>query len=459
MEVKLEKKYGLITAIAMVVGIVIGSGVFFKAEKVLTATGGNLTLGILAWVIGGIIMISCAYTFAVMATKYEKVNGIVDYAEATMGEKYGYYVGWFMALIYYPTMTSVLAWVSARYTCVLLGFPITGGECMTIACLYLIGSFALNALSPVLSGKFLVSTTVIKLIPLILMAIIGTIVGIHSGMTMINFTTVVKKVNTANALFTAVVATAFAYEGWIIATSINAELKDAKKNLPLALVGGTFIIMVVYILYYMGLAGAVTNQVMMNGGEAGAKLAFQKIFSSSGGTIVFVFVIISCLGTLNGLMLGCTRGIYSLAARGFGPKPNIFKQIDSETNMPTNSSILGLLLCAIWLVYFYGANLTDPSKSWFGFFCFDSSELPIVTIYALYIPVFIMMMKKEKDLNSFKRFVMPIISLAGCVFMIIAACFSHRISVVAYLIVFAIIMAIGVLFSKKQILTSKNQLS
>ena len=134
METKLEKKYGLITAIAMVVGIVIGSGVFFKAEKVLTATGGNLSLGILAWVIGGIIMISCAYTFAVMATKYEKVNGIVDYAEAAMGEKYGYYVGWFMAIIYYPTLTSVLAWVSARYTCVLFGFSITGGECMTIAC-------------------------------------------------------------------------------------------------------------------------------------------------------------------------------------------------------------------------------------------------------------------------------------------------------------------------------------
>ena len=122
METKLEKKYGLLTAIAMVVGIVIGSGVFFKAEKVLTATGGNLTLGILAWVVGGIIMIACAYTFAVMSTKYQYVNGIVDYAEATMGEKFGYYVGWFMALIYYPTLTSVLAWVSARYTCVFLDF-------------------------------------------------------------------------------------------------------------------------------------------------------------------------------------------------------------------------------------------------------------------------------------------------------------------------------------------------
>ncbi|OBR92335.1 MULTISPECIES: APC family permease [Clostridium] len=448
MESKLEKRYGLITAIAMVIGIVIGSGVFFKAEKVLTATGGNLTLGILAWVIGGIIMISCAYTFAVMATKYQYVNGVVDYAEATLGKKYAYYVGWFMALIYYPTLTSVLAWVSARYTCVLLGFSITGGECMTIAGLYLIASFALNSLSPILAGKFQVSTTIIKLIPLALMAVIGTVVGVGNGMIAYNFTTVVKEVNTSNALFTAVVATAFAYEGWIIATSINAELKDAKKNLPLALVGGTFVIMIIYILYYVGLAGAVTNKVMMAGGEAGAKLAFQTVFSSVGGSLLFVFVIISCLGTLNGLMLGCTRGIYSLAARNIGPKPDVFKQVDNVTNMPTNSSVFGLLLCGIWLLYFYGANLTKP---WFGFFSFDSSELPIVTIYALYIPIFIMMMKKEKDLNSFKRFIAPIISLAGCIFMIIAACFSHKMEVVAYLIVFAVVMIFGAMFSKEKI--------
>lgn len=447
METKLEKKYGLSTAIAMVVGIVIGSGVFFKAEKVLTATGGNLTLGILAWIIGGIIMIACAYTFAVMATKYQYVNGVVDYAEATMGKKYAYYVGWFLALIYYPTITSVLAWVSARYTSVLFGFPITGGECMTIAGVYLIGSYALNALSPVLAGKFQVSTTIIKLVPLILMAVVGTIVGISNGMTIYNFTTVVKEVNTTNALFTAVVATAFAYEGWIIATSINAELRNAKRNLPLALVAGTFIIMAIYILYYIGLAGAVTNEVMMAGGEAGAKLAFQTVFSSVGGSLIFVFVIISCLGTLNGLMLGCTRGIYSIAARGFGPKPNVFKQVDSVTNMPTNSSVFALLLSGIWLLYFYGANLTEP---WFGFFCFDSSELPIVTIYAMYIPIFIMMMKKEKDLSFFKRFVMPIVTLAGCLFMIVAAWFSHKMAVVAYLIIFAAVMIIGSMFSNKQ---------
>ena len=446
MDQGLTKKFGLLTAIAMVVGIVIGSGVFFKAEKILTATGGNLPLGILAWVIGGVIMISCAYTFAVMSTRYEYVNGIVDYAEAMMGKSYGYYVGWFMALIYYPTLTAVLAWVSARYTAVLFGWDITGGQCMTIAGFYLIGAYALNALSPILAGKFQVSTTAIKLIPLGLMAVVGTVVGLNTGMTIQNFTTSVVEVNTSTALFTAVVATAFAYEGWIIATSINAELRDSKKNLPIALVLGTILVMVTYILYYVGLAGAVTNETMMAGGQEGAKLAFETIFGGAAGTLIFVFVIISCLGTLNGLMLGCTRGMYSLAARNEGPRPDMFKQIDSVTNMPTNSSIFGVLLCGFWLLYFYGANLT---ATWFGFFSFDSSELPIVTIYASYIPIFIAMIRKEKDLPTFKRVIMPSIALIGCIFMIVAAIFSHKMAVVAYLMIFAVIMGFGALAARR----------
>lgn len=431
----------------MVVGIVVGSGVFFKAEKVLTATGGNLPLGILAWLIGGAIMIVCAYVFSIMATRYEYVNGIVDYAEVTMGKKYGYYIGWFMSTIYYPTLTAALAWVSARYTCVLFGFSIVGPEALAITGFYLVVSFAVNALSPVLAGKFQVASTTIKLIPLFLMAIIGTIVGLSTGMTVQNFTTITKQVSTGNALFTAVVATAFAYEGWIIATSINAELKDSKRNLPKALVIGTLIVVVTYILYYIGLSGAVSNTALMESGEKGARLAFETIFSRVGGTALFVFVVISCLGTLNGLMLGCTRGIYALSARNMGPAPDVYKQVDSTTNMPTNSAILGLLFCGIWLLYFYGSQLT---KSWFGFFNFDMTELPIVTIYASYIPIFIMFIKNEKDLNVFKRIVAPVLAIFGCVFMIVAACFSHKMAVVWYLIAFSVIMIVGAFFSKTE---------
>ena len=70
MDNKLQKKYGLFMAICMVVGIAIGSGVFFKAQDMLKYTNGNVWLGILAWLLGGIVMIICASVFANFATKY-----------------------------------------------------------------------------------------------------------------------------------------------------------------------------------------------------------------------------------------------------------------------------------------------------------------------------------------------------------------------------------------------------
>jgi APA family basic amino acid/polyamine antiporter len=447
MQSELKKKYGLITAIAMVVGIVIGSGVFFKAETVLKATGGNMPMGIAAWAIVGLIMIICSFSFATLATKYEKVNGIVDYSEMTVGKGYAYYIGWFMAVIYNPTLTSVLAWVSARYLCVLLGWDITGGNCMTIAAFFLIASYAMNTLSPILAGKFQVTTTVIKLVPLLLMAIVGTIAGLANGMTLENFSKVISTdvAGTGGGLLASVVAVAFAYEGWIIATSINAELRDAKRNLPIALTLGSLIVVFIYIFYYIGLAGAVPTETLMESGQNGAKVAFMNIFGNVWGTLIFVFVIISCLGTLNGLMMGNCRSMYAIAARGQGPLPKVFSQVDKATNMATNSSIFGVLMAGFWLLYFYGANLTEP---WFGPFCFDTSELPIITLYGAYIPVFILFMKKEREMGAFKRFVMPTLSILSCLFMVIAAVIAHKMAVVYYLIIFAVIMLIAIPFRK-----------
>ena len=292
---KLSKKYGLFMAICMVVGIVIGSGVFFKAQTILQKTDGDLPLGILAWIIGGVIMLVCILAFAMMAQKYIKVNGIVDYAEATVGGKYGYYVGWFMSTIYYPTLTSVLSWLSARYTLVFItscwpDFPliipaaeggcVIGPECIALMMFYMCCAYFVNAISPKLAGKIQTSATVIKLIPLGLMAVVGIIVGLVSPTHMLvnNFAAAKDLLpgdaSTSSLLLSAVCATAFAYEGWIIATSINSELKDAERNLPKALVIGGIIIISVYIAYYVGVAGGATVETLMTDG---ATTAFTNI--------------------------------------------------------------------------------------------------------------------------------------------------------------------------------------
>lgn len=459
---KLQKRYGLLTAICMVVGIVIGSGVFFKAQTILQKTGGNMPLGILAWIIGGVIMLTCLLAFSVMAQKFEKVNGIVDYAEACVGSKYAYYVGWFLTIIYYPCLTSVLSWLSARYTLVFItsiapDFPllglgaaagaetVLGPECMSLAMFYMCCAYAVNALSPKLAGKLQVSTTIIKLIPLFLMAVVGIIVGLANGTLANNFNTLADVGTTStNPLFASVCATAFAYEGWIIATSINAELKDAKKNLPRALVIGAIIIIATYIFYYVGVAGGATNQELI---DSGATVAFINVFGNVLGNILNLFIAISCIGTMNGLMLGCVRGLYSIAVRGRGPAPHVFSQIDKETNMPHNSAIVGLLLCGFWGLYFFLANLAG---TWSGPFVFDSSELPIITIYMLYLPIFVMWIKKATDESAMRRYVLPLLAICGSLFMIYASIMGHGIACFWYLIVFAAVMAVGFAFSKEK---------
>ena len=440
----LKKKYGLFTAICMVVGIVIGSGVFFKAQDVLVETNGNALEGILAWLIGGVIMTVLASAFAVMATKYEKVGGVVDYAEATCGKTYAYFLGWFVSIIYFPAMTSVLAWVSARYTIVAF-FGVSsvsekalfGPECMALAGLYLVLAYFINAVAPKLAGKVQVSCTAIKLIPITFIALVGTVIGLVNGTLISNFEIpdAVSTATNGGGLFAAVCCTAFAYEGWIIATTINAEIKNAKRNLPIALCLGSGIIVVAYVLYYIGVLGLESTDVLITDGTS---VAFHY-FGNAGAAIINFFIIFSCLGTLNGLMLGCSRGFYSLAARNEGIRPETLSQVDKTTNVPHNSASAALFACAIWLFYF----LVSQFFGWFGEYGFDSSELPVITIYPMYIPILIAFMVKEKDVHPAKRFVLPILSVLGSLVMVAASIVRHGISIVYYLIVFAAVMAIG----------------
>ena len=452
----LKKKYGLFTAVCMVVGIVIGSGIFFKAKDVLAAAGGDSISSVLAWVISGSIMVVIATTFAVMATRYERVNGAVDYAEVLCGKKYAYFVGWFMSLVYYPAMTSVLAWVSARYTLVIAGYieaplfaidgtnsSLNSPECITIALFYLVLAYFVNTIAPKIAGKFQISSTVIKLVPIVLIAVVGTVIGLANGTLASNISfdsrEIVSSGNTG--LFPAICTTIFAYEGWIVATAINAEIKDSKKNLPLALCVGTLIIVAAYALYNIGILGLADADKITAGGTGVAFAALGNTLSA----VINILVVISCLGTLNGLMLGCCRGVYSLSVRGEGVAPQIFAQVDKETNMPHNSAAFALLTCACWFVYFMFLGGGFFEWEVMNKYSFDSSELPIITLYAFYIPILISMMIKEKELHPVKRFVLPAVSLCGIAVILTACVIKHGLDIVWYLIVFALIMLAGLI--------------
>lgn len=455
---EIKKQYGIWTGIAMVVGIVIGSGVFLKAGGVLKLAGGNLKLSILAWFIGGLIMITSSFCFAVFATKVTKYNGVVDYVEVASNEKIGYSLAWMITSFYYPIVASIVALFAGSYFFKMIGLNIGLTDWQNF--LFAFGIITLvvimNYLSPIIASRFQISATVVKLIPILLIAIGGLfaslIVGNDYGIINafknnaegyeLNFGEAVKK-------------TAFAYEGWVCATAINAELKDSKKNLPKALVGGTIAILVFYIVYYVSLSAILGNEANIIQDEKAPIVAFQKMFGTIGGSIFTFFIMISCLGTVNGVTMGCCRGMYTMSCRGQGIAPEKFSKIGKNKNISFLSCIYGygciLLMLLVWYLAMHNVWIFGHLGS--------MDEIICAIIYAIYITMYIFIMKSFKELNVVKRFILPGLAIIGSLFFTICGTGLYQlittgktnslIDFLVFLVLFIILMLPSLFFYHK----------
>ena len=463
----MEKRYGLPTAIAMVIGTVIGSGVFIKGGKVLNLTNGNLLLGIAVVGIVGLICLICSLVFAELGSRYEKVSGVVDYAEVALGGKYAYGVGWFMFTIYTPTLCAMLAFFSAMMFLQLFGISAVdfsngaiNPTAIGVGAGFLMIAYGINILSPKLAGKLQVGMTVIKLIPLVLMGIVGTIVGIANGGTAVILSHLQSAEYLANPctgadFFKAIVGFAFAYEGWILATSMNSEIKDGKKNLPKALIIGAVVATVVYALYIWAMSsigdiGTITSTWPF--GETLPRIAFSGIFGNVVGTIVYVFITISCLGVLNGLSMAHVRSLYALSARGMGPRPEFYGDIDEQTNFPIKSAVMAMMVGGFWyawtvMMWMGGPGMFGAVHN-FEYLAWEPDEIGIICLYVMYIPMMVGLMVKAKDVGFVRRFLLPGLGILCCLFFAYAIWAGYGAKqCIGFLIFFAVTEIIGFLFN------------
>lgn len=413
-----KKQYGIWTGIAMVIGIVIGSGVFLKAGGVLSLSGGDLRLSLLAWLIGGLIMVCSGFCFAVFATRVSKYNGVIDYVEVATNKKVGYGLAWLMTTFYYPIIASVVALFAGQYFFKMLGVNVglTDWQNFIFAFVVLALVVALNYFSPIISAKFQISATVIKLIPIGVIAIAGLFASLLVGkeVGLINAFTQPAE-NYAVNFGEAIKKTAFAYEGWVCATAINAELKDSKRDLPRALTFGTIAILVFYIVYYVSLSAFLGNAGTI-AQDANAPIAvFQKLMGKFGGILFSLFIMISCLGTVNGVSISCCRGMYTMSCRGQGICPEKFSKLGKNQSVSPLSCLYGfgcmVLMLGVWYLAMHGV--------WLFKYLGSMDEIICAIIYGVYITLYVYMMKNFKDCNVFVRFVMPIVAIIGSVFFVI----------------------------------------
>lgn len=334
----LKKNLGVMTAMSIVIGCVIGAGVFFKPYAIYRATGGAPGMGILAWIAGGFASIIAALTFAEVAVLIPKTGGMVAYLGEVYNEKIGFLAGWMQIIIFYPAFLAGYGVKVGSELSDYLGTQYT----LPIAIIVIISLVALNTLGSKTAGNIQIVSTICKLIPLFLLMIFGFIFG--SGNNPV-FTPIVSEgKNVAGVFGSTLLAVLFAFEGWTNVGTIAGEMKNPGRDLPRAIVGGVSIIMAVYLMINIAYLWVIPADQLMNLESPASAVAVQ-IFGPTGGLLIKIGIIISVIGAANGFLMSGSRVVYLLASQNSLPASRRFSRLNKK-QVPANSIILiGFLAC------------------------------------------------------------------------------------------------------------------
>ncbi len=335
---QMKRNLGWATATSIVVGCVIGAGVFFKPYAIYQATGGAPGMGMLAWVVGGLMSIFGALTFAEVAILIPKTGGMVTYLSEVFDERLGFLAGWMQVVIFYPAFlagygvkvgSELAEWVGAQ-----LSLP--------IAIVVICALVAINARGSRSAGGMQVVATICKLVPLVLLIVFGFLRG-EGGHPIL--TPLVGPDKAAAGVFgSTLLAVLFAFEGWTNVGTIAGEMRNPARDLPLAIVGGVSIIMAVYLAINVAYLWVIPADQLMNLESPAAAVA-TVIFGEAGGTLIKVGIIISVIGAGNGFLMSGSRVAYQLAEQGTLPGSSKLAELN-DRDVPANSIVLiGMLAC------------------------------------------------------------------------------------------------------------------
>ena len=402
-----HEKYSLLTAITMIVGTCIGSGIFFKSDNILIATNGSIMLGVILFVLAAIAIIFGSLSVGELAAKTNEPGGLVTYAQEFVNAKTACGFGWFLTFIYYPTIAVVVSWVIGVYVDILFHLQASLELQMIIGFIFLSICFVYNILLPKLGAIFQDVSTFIKMLPLLLLGILGILFGDPlAGLGDIGPTTLLS-----SSWIMALGPIAYSYDGWIVATSIAHEVKDAKKAMPKALTIAPLIVLAIYTLYFVGITSYLGVDRVMALGDAHVSVAASALLGNTFAKMIVVFVIISVMGTVNGLVTGYMRMPYSLALRkGMFLWEAQLKKVDEKLDIPVYSAIFAFVVCTIWMVIHYLCTRFNilPNS--------DVSEIAISMAYMLYIVLYyqVYQLYRRKEIKSFfKGVICPFLATLG----------------------------------------------
>ncbi|MBP0726576.1 amino acid permease [Bacillus sp. RG28] len=413
---QLKREIGFFTALTTVIGTVIGSGVFFKPTALYGITG-TASLGLLAWLIGGILTICAGLTAAELSAAIPETGGMMAYLKHTYGGLTAFLLGWAQTVIYFPANIAAIAIIFGTQAVSLFGLNANEHNFMIIAIAIVTATFLtlMNFLGAKVAGGIQSISTICKLIPLALIIIFGLL---HKA----NVTVQLFPIEVGpgksfiSSLGSGLLATMFAYDGWILVGNIAGELKNPKRDLPKAIILGLSIVMVVYILINVAFL-MVMSATAIAGTNTPASQVATILFGAMGGKLITIGILISVFGTINGYTMTGMRIPYAMAIENKLPFSKWFAKLSTSSRIPYNSGIFILCVSIIMMTIGGFNTLTD---------------MLVFVIWIFYtmtfIAVFILRKKQPELVRPYKVPLYPFIpflSIIGGAFIVFNTLFTQ----------------------------------
>ena len=304
---RLPRKLGVFTAVGVLVGITIGSGIFRTPSTVATDVG---TLGAIAliWILGGVIALFGALTLAELAAIFPRSGGIYVYIREAYGPLPAFLFGWTELLVIRPSALGAIAVIFATYTASLFGYPESAVRWIAMVAIIVL---ALANMRSLLLGAFISNlTTGAKVAALAGVALIAFAFGDPATGALSGSFTLAPTSWTGFGL--ALIAVMWTYDGWADLTFVAGEVKDPERTMPRALLLGTSIIIAIYLLVNLAYLYVLPINEMA-ASPLVARDAATKIFGAVGATLISALVMVSAFGGLNNSTMVGPRILYAMA--------------------------------------------------------------------------------------------------------------------------------------------------
>lgn len=403
---QLNRTMTLVPAISTVMGTVIGAGVFYKASSVADATG-STSMSLFVWLVGGLISLAAGLTGAELAAALPHTGGMLVYIERAYGKLASYLLGWAQIIIYFPASIAAKGVIFGTQVANLLHWGTAAIIPSGIAALVSVAM--INMLGSKIAGQFQSITLFFKLIPLALIIIFGLLQPGGVDVSLFPVAPGHQVSGWAAAMGGGLLATMYAYDGWIHVGNIAGEMKNPTRDLPRAIAGGLFGIMFIYLLVNYAFLHALPFHAIQ-GNENTAMDAAQAIFGGFGGKLITIGILISIYGTLNGYTMTGMRLPYAMALENSLPFSKHLVKLN-RFKIPYVAGIFELVV-AIALMFVGGFDML--------------TDMLIFVIWLFYTLVFVavfILRRKEPELVRPYRVplypVVPIIAIVGGLFIIV----------------------------------------